>query len=159
MKMAQEAAAMLADGIGMLLMGAALLLAAPVMLLVAALCAAGVFRSHGGIGPVEGSGFRGQGSGEAKEENMGTAGKEEWQWTGGSWSPKMLYGDTAGVFEALGRRLEKERRKARRRRVWRVRGRLMRRAWREVRRSRLAAVTAGVWIAVALVKAWEVACN
>ena len=44
---------------------------------------------------------------------------------------------------------------ARRRRAWRVRGRLMRRAWREVRRSRLAAVTAGVWIAVALVRAYE----
>ena len=45
--------------------------------------------------------------------------------------------------------------RARRRRAWRVRGRLMRRAWREVRRSRLAAVTAGVWIAVALVRAFE----
>lgn len=51
MKMFEEAAAMLADGIGMLLMGAALLLAAPVMLLVALLCMAGVWRSHGGIGP------------------------------------------------------------------------------------------------------------
>ena len=51
MKMFEEAAAMLADGIGMLIMGAALLLAAPVMLLVAALCMAGVWRSHGGIGP------------------------------------------------------------------------------------------------------------
>lgn len=38
---------------------------------------------------------------------------------------------------------------------WRVRGRLMRRAWREVRRSRLAAITVGVWIAVALVRAFE----
>lgn len=51
MRMIAEAGMVLMDGLGMLLMGAALLLAAPVMLLVAALCAAGVFRSHGGIGP------------------------------------------------------------------------------------------------------------
>lgn len=90
---------------------------------------------------------------------MGTAGKEEWQWTGGPWEAKTLYGRTSGVFEALNRKLEHERAKERRRRVRRLRSRLLRRAWREVRRSRLAAVTMGTWIAVALVRAWEVACN
>ena len=45
----------MSKSIGMLIMAVALLLAAPVMLLVAALCAAGVFRSHGGIGPKGGA--------------------------------------------------------------------------------------------------------
>ena len=67
--------------------------------------------------------------------------------------------DWTDFWRAAAAMREGRARRDRRRRAWRVRGRLMRRAWREVRRSRLAAVTAGVWIAVALVKAWEVACN
>ena len=51
MRMIEEAGMVLMDGLGMLIMGTALALAAPVMLLVALLCMAGVWRSHGGIGP------------------------------------------------------------------------------------------------------------
>ena len=57
----------------------------------------------------------------------------------------------AGAAMRLGRAKQ-----ARRRRAWRVRAWLLRRAWREAMRSRLAAITAGVWIAVALIRAWEV---
>lgn len=63
--------------------------------------------------------------------------------------------DWTDFWRAAAAMREGRARRDRRRRVWRVRGRLMRRAWREVRRSRLAAITAGVWIAVALVRAFE----
>lgn len=64
----------------------------------------------------------------------------------------MLLGDSCGVFEATTRNLEREAR--------RVRRHIMRRmlicgaieAWREVRRSKLAAITLGVWIAYALIR-------
>lgn len=67
----------------------------------------------------------------------------------------MLFGDTAELFEALCDELDCQRRQVRRRRLWRLRSRLLRRAWREVRRGRLAACCAGVWIAWALVRTWE----
>ena len=134
-----DVATVFATAFGIALMFAALVLAAPFVATVSLLCAAGVFKSHGGVGPRKTS------SRALSTPEPDDAGEPV----------KMLFGNSSGVFEALGRRLEKERRKARRRRVWRVRGRLMRRAWREVRRSRLAAITLGTWIAVALVRAWE----
>ena len=51
MKAMNEIGSILATAFGMLVMGFALLIAAPVIALVALLCMAGVWRSHGGIGP------------------------------------------------------------------------------------------------------------
>ena len=74
---------------------------------------------------------------------------------GAGMSNATLFGDNAGLFVASARRLVRQRRRARlrlRRRMW-IRDAIE--AWREVRRSRLAAITAGVWLAWALVRAWE----
>ena len=67
----------------------------------------------------------------------------------------MLLGDSCGVFEATTRHLEREARRVRRHILRRMLICAAIEAWREVRRSKLAAITLGVWIALAIVKIIE----
>lgn len=124
---------------GAALMALALALAAPALALVAGLCLAGVAASHGGIGPGKTS------SRALSPPEPDDAGEPV----------KMLFGNSSGVFEALAAALERDAARARRRRVRRLRWIQLRRALRETMRSRLAAITAGVWIAVAIIRVWE----
>ncbi len=136
MKAMNEIGSILATAFGMLVMGFALLIAAPAIALVALLCMAGVWRSHGGISP----------------ENMPRIDANERE---EDCTVATLFGDSAGVFEAVNAELERQQKRTRRRLRRRTRWIAMRRALREVLLSKLAAVTAGVWIAWALVRAWE----
>ncbi len=68
---------------------------------------------------------------------------------------RMLDGDD--FFAGMNRMIEAERIRARRRRVRRVRRWLLRRAWREVRRGRVALACAAVWAAVAVKEFCELA--
>lgn len=134
-----DVATVFASAFVLALMFAALVLAAPFVATVSLLCAAGVFKSHGGVGPRKTS------SRALSTPEPDDAGEPV----------KMLFGNSSGVFEALAAALERDAARARRRRVRRLRWIQFRRALREAVHSRLAAVTAGVWIAVALVRAWE----
>ena len=136
MKTTNEAGSILATAFGMLVMGFALLVAAPAIALVALLCMAGVWRSHGGIGP----------------ENMPRMDANERE---EDFTVATLFGDSAGVFEAVNAELERQQKRTRRSLRRRTRWIAMRRALREVLLSKLAAITAGVWIAWALIRAWE----
>ena len=135
-----DVATVFASAFVVVLMFAALVLAAPFVATVSLLCAAGVFKSHGGVGPRKTS------SRALSTPEPDDAGEPV----------KMLFGNSSGVFEALAAALERAAARARRRRVRRLRWIQLRRALREAMRSRLAAITAGVWIAVALIRAWEV---
>ena len=136
MKTTNEAGSILATAFGMLATGVALMVFAPVMALVALLCMAGVWRSHGGISP----------------ENMPRIDANERE---EDCTVATLFGDSAGVFEAVNAELERQQKRTRRRLRRRTRWIAMRRALREVLLSKLAAITAGVWIAWALIRAWE----
>ena len=139
-----DVATVFASAFVIALMFAALVLAAPFVTLVSLLCAAGVFKSHGGVGPRKTSS-------RALSRALSTPEPDD------AGEPvKMLFGNSSGVFEALAAALERDAARARRRRVRRLRWIQLRRALREALRSRLAAITLGTWIAVALIRAWEV---
>lgn len=134
-----DVATVFASAFVIALMFAALVLAAPFVATVSLLCAAGVFKSHGGVGPRKTS-SRALSTPEPDDDGEPV---------------KMLFGNSSGVFEALAAALERDAARARRRRVRRLRWIQLRRALREAMRSRLAAITAGTWIALGLIRIWE----
>lgn len=138
-----DVATVFATAFGVVLMFAVLVLAAPFVATVSLLCAAGVFKSHGGVGPRKTSS-------RALSRALSTPEPDD------AGEPvKMLFGNSSGVFEALAAALERDAARARRRRVRRLRRRMIRRALREAVHSRLAAITLGTWIAVAVIRVCE----
>lgn len=212
-----DVATVFASAFGIVLMFAALVLAAPFATTLALLCAAGVFKSHGGVGPRKAGpeyrtaarlnweyGVAGPDGDTPARRHTKRGNVQFVLWKAGEqghtadywhnfdpyWWPtfqrsnrerttdmktktglkralpkcedlgdtaaiKMLFGNSSGVFEALAAALERDAARARRRRVRRLRWIQLRRALREAMRSRLAAITAGVWIAVAIIRVLE----